>query len=238
MSILLFIIIIVILSWIHTYYIHNIKLDQISRNAPVVSINNISKSLEPGNIIFLCKRKLPLYQLSFHPVLSYMLDTPFHHVGILDSQLNYVHFVRNGLETNRHTLREGTSQIQSIPIEKFLTYYYEKHRPLIKVYRLKNKITKLDTYMYQGLYQLVKRQIIFEQNHLIHILNYFGLTNSWKNDHINCNLFLGFLFEEMSLLPKSDNAFREYLPLKLIDKIQDHIGYYCNGIYQLVPDMN
>ena len=211
-------------------------------NALPVRIDELERMIRHGDIIYLGKQTLPWIQRVVHPFLSLLLDTPFHHAGIVDRDKQLVHFIRKGYPTTLRTFAERTSQLQIIPIKSFLQRYHMKHTPIIHILRKNDLSHPMDfqSNLLQGIHSLLKDipSLSFENNHLFHILNYMGWMDTWKRGRIHCNLFLGWLLQRMGYLYQEksshSNDFHSFLPFSLEQRLTHESCYTSLGYFRLV----
>ena len=190
-----------------------------------ITIPELVDRMHPGDIVYMCSRKLAWYD-AYVAFLNVTGKTPYFHVFLVLPNYKMAHFVHSNYLPSLTSICDAhpESRVRSADLYEYLSSRQSSH-PLYKIYR------RTTTMTYEAYLSSCENTCHVGFAGLWHTL-----FSSSKKEKLHCNSFTGLMLQKIGLLPSallscSNNLNKEFTPFKMQTKYLGEAGYDCTGIF-------
>lgn len=225
LAVLAFMVTTLVLRWRRTRMQEGFNATKVTKSH---LIHNI---LQPGDIVFMSSRVLPLYKPhSYYTIwASAIQSTPWYHVFLVLRDQKLAHFIMDSYDPQLgRPCRNRNPHLQVGHLDMYVSQR-AKYSPLYLVLRRPVPVV-FDDHI-QGLCNA-----LFPWLPLIGLNMVLPVVED-SSRYLHCNSYVGVLLQNMGLLPRTiSHPNRTFIPVRLLDTYLPQAGYRSVGTFDVVHD--
>jgi len=185
-----------------------------------IDIERMIDSLQSGDIVFMCSRKLAWYDV-YVALLNIMGNTPYFHAFLVLPSQKMFHFVHSNYQPRlqSYCTAHPESHVRTSSLHEFITDRQSLF-PIYKVYR------RSPVPVYESFLSSCENTCRFKFSGLLS--TFFG-SGAQK---LHCNSFVGWMLKSIGVLSiDNSNNNKQFTPYTMQTRHLPDAGYVCVGVY-------
>lgn len=195
---------------------HQMIKDELS-HSNMIDIETMVKTLRPGDLVYMCSRKLAWYD-AYVAFLNVTGKTPYFHVFLVLTSQKMVHFVHSQYHPRLQSYCpiHPESHLRTANLHDFLV----SRQSLFPVYKIYRRTPPPD-------------YVTALSSSCPHTceLRFAGLWNSFSTSpyRLHCNSFIGRMFQKMTVFP---TTLQHFTPHRMQTQYLPDAHFQCIGVFE------